>query len=403
MCGLTGEVRFDRAPDAQAVRRASDAIAHRGPDAEGFFTEGPAAFGHRRLSILDIAGGVQPMIENGVVLIFNGQIYRHEALREELRQKGHTFRTRSDTEVVLRAFLEWGEDFASHLDGMFALALWEPWRERLVLARDRVGKKPLYYALFNHGASAGADPVDDGATRAASQVVFASELKALFARGDVPKDLDETAFVQYLAAESVPGSRSILRGVHKLPAAHVAVFDRTGFRVRRYWELPAPSAEARAHSSHAHDSHLPSGELYEAGQKLLSLLDGAVARRLVADVPVGVFLSGGIDSSTLSALAARHKSPLDTFSIGFQEASFDETPYALTVAKHIGSRHQVETLSGQDCVDLLPAAVDSLCEPLADASFLPTLLLSRFTRKHVTVALAGDGGDELFAGYDPFL
>lgn len=379
MCGIAGDVDLARAPDAEGVRRMARALAHRGPDADGFFFEGPAALGHRRLSILDLEGGVQPMVREGVALVFNGQAYEHDAVRAELRAKGHAFTTRSDTEVVLRAYLEWGEDFVLHLQGMFAIAIWDSRARKLVLARDRLGKKPLYYALSGAG----------GAEAFASRCIFGSELKALVAHGAVDGALDPEALVQYLACEYVPAPRSILSGVRKLPAAHVAVLDARGFRQRRYWELPAPSAQA------------PSED--EAAHELLRLLDGAVARRLVADVPVGVFLSGGVDSTAIAALAVRHQKPVRTFSIGFTEESFDETPWALLASQRLGTEHQAERLSGRACVDLLPEAVRSLDEPFADPSFLPTLLLSRFTRQSVKVALAGDGGDELFAGYDPFL
>src|SRR6266404_6314868 len=372
MCGICGEVDLAGAPDAEGVRRAARAIAHRGPDADGFHFEGPAALGHRRLSILDLESGGQPMVRDGVALAFNGEAYDFAELREQLRAKGHPFTTRSDTEVVLRAYLEWGEEFAERVHGMFALALWDARRRKLVLARDRLGKKPLYY--FAKG----------------SRVVFASELKALLAHGGVPRALDPEALVQYLACEYVPAPATILRGVHKLPAAHVAVLDERGFRLRRYWDVPAPEPQRRVSSG-------------EAAGELLRLLDAAVAKRLVADVPVGVFLSGGLDSTSIAALAVRHKKPLQTFSIGFLEESFDESPWAQLAADRLGTEHVSQKFSGQDCLDLIPAAAAQLDEPFADPSFLPTLLLSRFTRRHVKVALAGDGGDELFAGYDPFL
>src|SRR3954469_20420445 len=383
MCGICGDVDLARAPDAEAVRRMTAALAHRGPDAHGFLFEGPAALGHRRLSILDIEGGVQPMTAQGVTLLFNGQAYEHEEVRERLRGRGHSFSTRSDTEVVLRAYLEWGERFVEELHGMFAVALWDAPRRKLVLARDRLGKKPLHYALAQGNAWTGAP--DGTATR----VAFASELKAFAAHGGVPRELDAEALAQYLAVEYVPAPRSIHRHVFKLPAGHVAALDASAFRLRRYWELPAPERF--------------DGTPEEAGRGLVERLDAAVARRLVADVPVGVFLSGGVDSTTVAALASRHKKPLRTFSIGFVEESFDETPFALLASERLGTEHLSERFSGQDCLDLLPEAVASLDEPFADPSFLPTLLLSRFTRKHVKVALAGDGGDELFAGYDPFL
>ena len=369
MCGIAGDVELEGAPDLEAVRRATSAIAHRGPDADGFFCSGPAALGHRRLSILDLATGDQPMTREGVTLVFNGEAYDFAELRRELSAKGHSFTTRSDTEVVLRAYLEWGEGFPERVHGMFALALWDAPRRKLILARDRLGKKPLYY--FARGR----------------RLIFGSELKALVAHGAVPRELDAEALVQYLACEYVPAPQSIFRGVRKLPAAHLAVFDGGGLRLRRYWEVPGPQSRAPA----------------DADRQLLQLLERAVQKRLVADVPVGVFLSGGIDSTSIAALAARHKHPLRTFSIGFVEETFDESPWALLAAKKLGTDHVLEKFSGKDCLDLLPAAAEQLDEPMADPSFLPTLLLSRFTRRHVTVALSGDGGDELFAGYDPFL
>ncbi|MBS2031304.1 MAG: asparagine synthase (glutamine-hydrolyzing) [Deltaproteobacteria bacterium] len=390
MCGIAGEVWLKGAPDAGAVRRMTAALVHRGPDAEGIFTSGEVALGHRRLSILDLEGGAQPLTRDGVTIAFNGEAYEFAELRETLRAKGHAFTSRSDTEVVLRAYLEWGEQFVERVHGMFALAIWDAPKRKLVLARDRLGKKPLSYALASGGAFQ-AGELREGASLEANRIVFGSELKALRAHGGVPLELDRTALVQYLAAEYVPAPRSIHARIHKLPAGCVAVLDAKGFSLRRYWELPAP------------DASLASLSVDEAAGELLRLLDQAVARRLVADVPVGVFLSGGVDSTAITALAVKHKRPLSTFSIGFSEASFDESAFAQLAADRLGTQHHCERLSGKACLDLLPDAVASLDEPFADPSFLPTLLLSRFVRKHVTVALAGDGGDELFAGYDPFL
>src|SRR3954468_22530015 len=246
MCGICGDVDLSDAPDAEGVRRGTRAIAHRGPDAEDFFFEGPAALGHRRLSILDLESGAQPMVRDGVALAFNGEAYDFAPLRDELRAKGHPFTTRSDTEVVLRAYLEWGESFPERVHGMFALAIWDGPRRKLLLARDRLGKKPLYY--FAQG----------------SRVVFGSELKALVAHQGVPREIDPDALVQYLASEYVPAPASILRSVRKLPAAHLAVLDERGLRVRRYWDVPAPS-------------NAPV-DPEEAARELLSLLDRAVAK-----------------------------------------------------------------------------------------------------------------------------
>jgi asparagine synthase (glutamine-hydrolysing) len=391
MCGIAGELRFDRAPDLAAVRRMADALRHRGPDAEGFHEDGPVALGHRRLSILDLSGGGQPMVREGCAIAFNGEAYDHQALRGELAGRGHTFTTRSDTEVVLAAYLQWGERFVERIHGMFAFALWDSRGEKLVLARDRLGKKPLYYALARGAGWQASPPGVDRKEEGITGLVFGSELKAFAAHGAVPQELDPEALVKYLAVEYVPAPRSIQRGVLKLPAAHVAVLDRRGFRLRRYWEVPSPMRPGEAPT------------LAEAEDELLRRLDGAVARRLVADVPVGIFLSGGIDSTAVAALAARHRRPLATFAIGFEEGSFDESGFARLAADRVGSDHHLERLSGRACLDLVPEAVEILDEPFADPSILPTLLLSRFVRRHVTVALAGDGGDELFAGYDTFL
>jgi asparagine synthase (glutamine-hydrolysing) len=387
MCGIAGEVRFDAKPDAEAVHRMADALAHRGPDAEGFATDGLAALGHRRLSILDIAGGVQPMQREGVILVFNGQAYDFIALRAELAALGHPFTTRSDTEVVLRAYLAWGEDCFQRLHGMFALALWDAPRRRLVLGRDRLGKKPLHLAIAHRGHFLEELPAE-GAALSVDRVVFGSELKAFVAHGGIPRSLSRAALVEYLAAEAVPAPRTIYQEVHKLPAAHFAVLDGKGLRVQRYWALPSPmGSTARP----------------DAAEELRGLLDASVAKRLVADVPVGIFLSGGVDSTGLTALAVRHSPRIHSFSIGFEESSFDESGYARLAAEQLGTEHHLETLSGEACLELLPRAVDQLDEPFADPSYLPTHLLSRFVRKTVKVALAGDGGDELFAGYDTFL
>ncbi len=388
MCGIAGEVRFDAPVGTEAVHRMADALAHRGPDAEGFASDGMAALGHRRLSILDLVGGIQPMQREGVTLVFNGQAYDFVALRTELSGRGHAFTTRSDTEVVLRAYLQWGEECFARLQGMFALALWDAPQRKLVLARDRMGKKPLHVALAHRGHWLPELPAEGSATTPVDRLVFGSELKAFVAHGGVPRTLSQAALVEYLAAEAVPAPRTIYTEVQKLPAAHFAVLDAAGLRLRRYWELPSPAT---------------GGQRKEAAAELRALLDDAVAKRLVADVPVGIFLSGGVDSTGLTALAVRHSPRIHSFSVGFLEASFDESAYARLAADALGTEHHLEMLSGEACLELLPTAVDQLDEPFADPSYLPTHLLSRFVRKTVKVALAGDGGDELFAGYDPFL
>lgn len=395
MCGIAGEIRFDASPDEDGVRRMAMALIHRGPDAEGYFNEGPAALGHRRLSILDIAGGAQPMVRDRCAIVFNGQAYEFEEVRKVLQSLGHAFTTRSDTEVVLRAYLEWGEHFAEHLHGMFAIAIWDGRSRKLVLARDRLGKKPLYYALAGPAGWIKNPPHEDGKAVPAVRAIFGSELKAFVAHGGVPRAIDRQSVFQYLAAEYVPAPRSIFDSIWKLPAAHVAVLDERGFRIRRYWELPAPLPSGSGRN--------PAEDGADLDGELIRLLDAAVERRLVADVPVGVFLSGGVDSTAIAALASRHRKPLQTFNIGFNERSFDESPFARLAAARFGAEHHSEVLSSDACLDRIPEAVAQLDEPFADPSFLPTLLLSHFVRKSVTVVLAGDGGDELFAGYDPFL
>jgi asparagine synthase (glutamine-hydrolysing) len=391
MCGIAGELSFGARPDPAVIRRMSDSIAHRGPDGEGLLCEGPVALAHRRLAILDLTeGGAQPMVRDGCAIVFNGEIYRHLQLRKELEALGHPFTSRSDTEVILRAYLQWGERCVERLDGMFAFALWDSRQELLLLARDRAGKKPLYFALRTETGWPG--PQTEGLPSGAVRLLaFGSELKALLARGDLPRDTDSVALVRYLAAECIPGARSAFAVVRKLPPAHVAVVTRQGLRMRRYWELPAPPRNAARTDEAA------------TTDEMISLLEGAVARRLEADVPVGIFLSGGIDSSAILTLAARHRKRIPTFNIAFSEASFDESPFARLLAERLQTDHHEERLSAEACLDLLPVAVENLDEPFADPSFLPTLLVSRFAQRSVKVVLTGDGGDELFAGYDPFL
>jgi asparagine synthase (glutamine-hydrolysing) len=380
MCGITGWLTRSGAPGGSRERlaRMCDAMRHRGPDAEGLWLEGPVALGMRRLAVIDVAGGQQPIAnEDGTIhVVFNGEIYNHAALRDDLVARGHRLATRSDTEVLVHLYEEHGEGFLAHLTGMFAIALWDARRGRLLLARDRLGEKPLYWAEV------------DG------ELVFGSELKCLLAHGGLARALDLPALSAYLACEYVPAPRAILRGVHKLPPAHLLVADAEGVRLSPYWRLdltpraPAPTGEAAA------------GELADH-------LARAVGLQLVADVPLGVFLSGGIDSSTVAAVAARAlrargAGPLQTFSIGFADPSFDESAHARAVAAHIGSAHHERVLEPGMLPALLPTVTALLDEPFADASILPTHMLAAFAREHVTVALGGDGGDELFAGYPTY-
>jgi asparagine synthase (glutamine-hydrolysing) len=371
MCGIAGIAALDpsRTIDGAEVSPMLRRIAHRGPDDEGIHCATGIALGHRRLSIIDVAGGHQPLggRRDSTSLVINGEIYNYRELRFALEQRGHQFRTNSDSEVAAHAYDAYGLDFLEKLDGMFALALWDGAAQRLVLARDRMGEKPLFYTVRN------------------GKLLFASELTAILAHPSVEKDLDPVALSQYLALEYVPAPRSMIRNVAKLPPASALVLERGAIRTMRYWSIdPTPRQ--------------PALDYTDAVDELRELLERSVQSRLVSDVPLGIFLSGGLDSSTVAALAAR-AGALETFSIGFNEASFDETSYARQVAKYIGSNHHERIVAGTEMPDLVPRLGSWLDEPIGDASILPTAILSRFAREHVTVALGGDGGDELFAGY----
>ena len=371
MCGIAGIAALDarRTPDITPMPGMLRCIAHRGPDDEGVFTAPGIALGHRRLSVIDVAGGHQPLFgaRPETAIICNGEIYNYRQLAARLTQRGHTFKTRSDTEVAAHAYDAYGLDFLDKLDGMFALALWDGQRRRLVLARDRMGEKPFFYTIA------------DGL------LIFASELHALRAHPAVDTQIDLPSLSRYLALEYIPAPDTILRGVHKLEPGQYLVLENGVVETGYYWRLKVQKQTARI----TYD---------DAVLRLRGLLDDAVKSRLVADVPLGVFLSGGIDSSTVAALAARHGA-LETFAIGFTEKSFDESNYARTVAQHIGSHHHERILRGEEMPELVPRLPQILDEPIGDASIIPTALLSRFARESVTVALGGDGGDELFAGY----
>ncbi len=373
MCGIAGFT--GEAPDG-TLQRMCQSLAHRGPDAEGFLSVDDVHLGHRRLSILDLEGGAQPMttVDRDLSVVFNGEIYNHAELRIRLEGLGHSFRTdHSDTEVLLHGYRQWGRALCEEMNGMWAFVIYDRVKRRLFAARDRFGKKPLYYAITSSG------------------FLFASELKALLCHPAIPRELDPQALGKMFAYNFIPAPYALVKGTHKLPGGHFLEYRPATrqIEVRRYWELDTTTS-------------VPSSDLEETKTELLQKLESAVQRRLIADVPLGVFLSGGIDSSLVAALAARHTNKLHTFAIGFTEESFDESRYARTVARHIGSEHHEEILDLDKARDLLPALFEHLDEPNGDASLLPTSLLAAFTRRSVTVALGGDGGDELFAGYDPF-
>jgi asparagine synthase (glutamine-hydrolysing) len=379
MCGIAGFVGVGGLDD---IRRMNLAQASRGPDADGVWSDEDKGIylGHRRLSILDIAGGSQPMwtSDGSLGIIFNGEIYNHAELRADLKKLGQTFVSdHSDTEVLLHGYRVWGPSLTERLNGMWSFVLYDRDNHRLFCTRDRFGKKPFYY------------------THRPDLFAFASELSALTAHSAIKPTLSRLALKKYFAYGYIPAPYSIYENIHKLPAGHSLSFDlKTGqIDINQYWEFVIEPFET-----------IPADPEKVWGEELRDLLGKAVKRRLISDVPIGTFLSGGIDSSAVSAFAARElgEGKLNTFSIGFEEASFDESKYANAAATYLKTNHHLEWLSLDKAKDILPAIAGRLDEPMGDSSLLPTYLLCEYARKHVTVALGGDGADELFAGYDPF-
>ena len=377
ICGIAGSGPVDR----EALARMTRVLEHRGPDDEGFhiaeYEDGTGVgLGFRRLSIIDLDTGNQPIgNENGSVqVVQNGEIYNYRELRADLVARGHSFATNADTEVIVHLYEDLGPRCVERLNGMFAFALWDEPERRLLLARDRFGKKPLYYA-------------DVGGT-----LLFGSELKSLLEHPLCPRELDAASLSRYLALEYVPAPHAIFEGVRKLPGGHYLVWRDGRCEVERYWDLSFGPLERNR----------PDEEYVEEFRERFR---AAVRRRLVSDVPLGAFLSGGIDSSSVVAMMvdALPAGNVKTFSIGFAEKSFDESPHARRVAAHFGTDHHEEVFTPEAMAEVLPTVADFLDEPLGDASILPTYLLSRFTREGVTVALGGDGGDELLAGYPTFV
>ncbi len=373
MCGIAGIFHLETAkPVSPArVRAMTDVLAHRGPDGSGVWTDQGVGLGHRRLSIIDIAGSPQPMAtqDGRHVVVFNGEIYNFRELREELRGHGHVFVTVGDTEVILHGWRQWGPDCVTHFHGMFALALYDVQERVLFLARDRLGVKPLYYAEISDGS-----------------LIFASELKGLLVHPLLRRDPSEQAIEDYLALGYVPDDACFVAGAKKLSAGHSLIAKRGqgSPQPRQYWDV-AFEPQRRA-----------GGEAEEA---ILSHLAEAVTSRMIADVPLGAFLSGGVDSSTVVALMAeKSRSAVETCSIGFDAADYDETRYADRIAKRFATNHRIRTVAPGD-FGLIDTLVDAFDEPFADASALPTYRVCELAREKVTVALSGDGADEAFAGY----
>ena len=376
MCGITGWATLDsHTPPFNGAKELLHAMCermvHRGPDSEGLFVTNGAALGMRRLAIIDLVTGEQPVFneDRSVAVVLNGEIYNYRELRDDLAKRGHSFRSASDTEVLPHLYEEYGDRMVDELNGMFAFALWDSRRRRMLIARDRFGEKPLYWGVFD------------------KTLVFASEPKVLLAHPSVHPALNLQALRQYLSFDYVPAPLSIYKGINKLPAAHKLVLEDGRVEVSSYWQL-----------NYQTTSPVPSEE--DAAEQLRTLLADSVRMRLVSDVPLGVLLSGGVDSSAIAALAVRASSEaVKTFSISFAETSFDESAYARGVAKFLGTDHHEERLSANLAANLVSEIGAWMDEPFSDPSLVPTYLLSRFTRKHVTVALGGDGGDEIFAGY----
>jgi asparagine synthase (glutamine-hydrolysing) len=371
MCGIAGIYNFKtREPVTQSLLKAmTDTLVHRGPDDEGFYVSGPLGLGHRRLSIIDLEGGHQPIAneDETVWVVFNGEIYNFSDLHESLVQKGHHFKTRSDTEVIVHLYEEEGEKCFEKLRGMFALAIWDGRKRKLVLARDRVGKKPLFYFY-------------DG-----SRIAFASEMKALLEVPNVCREIDPQAVSDYFSFLYIPAPKSIFKHIRKVLPGHYVVVAENGIREVEYWDI-----------RFAHTIELAENEWCE---KLLDTFREAVRLRLISDVPLGAFLSGGVDSSSVVALMAGCvNGPVTTCSIGFEEKEFNELDYAREVASQFETDHH-ERMVCPDAVGIVDKLVWHYDEPFADSSAVPTYYVSQVAREHVTVALAGDGGDENFAGY----
>ncbi len=359
--------------DQEGLAAMTATLQKRGPDDLGYYRSGPVGLGHRRLSIIDLEMGHQPLSnEDGSIwIVYNGELYNYREMRVNLEKAGHRFATLSDTEVIVHAYEEYGADCLKAMNGMFAFAIWDSNRQRLLLARDRLGIKPLYYAKLPHC------------------LLFGSELKALVAHPQFERRLDVTALNLYLSLEYVPTPHSILKGVNKLPPGHFLLVEGSDTRLERYWDLRLDKSEP-----------VSTRTVAECSAEVRQLLYDAVKMELIADVPVGVLLSGGIDSSAVAAMMARASTrPVPSFSVAFDDPSFDESSHARLVARHLGTEHHEFPLSADTALATLPEIVAGLDEPLGDSSIIPTYCLSRFTKEHVKVALGGDGGDELFGGY----
>jgi asparagine synthase (glutamine-hydrolysing) len=375
MCGICGIVSLKNAQpiDRDILLKMTKAMKHRGPDEQGLYSDGEVGLGSRRLSIIDLVGGRQPIAneDESMWIVYNGEIYNFRELRVYLQKRGHTFRTRTDTEVILHLYEEFGSDCVQHLNGIFAFAIWDIAHREIFVARDRMGIKPLYY------------------TEMADQLVFGSEMKVLLAHPDVTRDIDLISLDEYLSYEYVPSPRTILRHIYRLEPGHTLRYNARGLHIQPYWNVSLARSESR-----------PPVHWRDYASNLYDTLKDSVRQELVSDVPVGVLLSGGIDSSTIAALMADlYPGTVESFSVGFEDASFDESHYARLVADRLGIKHNELMLTSKMVAEMVPTVTDFLDEPFGDSSLVPTYFLSLFARGYVKVVLGGDGGDELFAGY----
>ncbi|MBN2398800.1 MAG: asparagine synthase (glutamine-hydrolyzing) [Candidatus Aminicenantes bacterium] len=373
MCGICGFFQFEKEADDHTLKQMNDQIVHRGPDDDGFFYRPGVGLATRRLSIIDLSTGHQPLCSQSgnSWIAYNGEVYNFIQLRQELADRGYVFRSQSDTEVVVNLYEEFGLEFVKKLRGMFACAIFDQKNNRLVLARDHIGKKPLYYSLKNN-----------------RNLVFGSEIKAILQYPGIDRAIDPEALDFFLTLEYVPAPYSILASIKKLPAGHMLVYENGKARVTEYWDVPL---------------HESNPDFNRAREEFLALLEESVRLRMISDVPLGAFLSGGIDSSAIVAMMAKISSvPIKTFSIGFEEKSYSELPYSRRVAKKFKTDHCEKTLNA-DIQALVLQLASCLDEPLGDFSNFPTYLVARSAREKVTVALSGDGGDEIFGGYEHYL
>ncbi len=379
MCGICGIALSSRSGaevQRSTIERMRDVMVHRGPDGAGTFVSGRIGLGHRRLSIVDPKAGQQPMAsdDNAIQIVYNGEVYNHPDIQRRLEAEGHRYHTHCDTESVLKLYDQFGVQTPVHLRGMFAFAIWDRARETLFLARDRFGVKPLYYAVTPDGS-----------------LYFGSEIKAILASGAIAAAFDEASLPEFLSSHSTFGIGTMYTGIRRLEAGHTLTWRDGTITIARYWDL-----------SFAHEGEDQRDEAQIVAE-FDALFREAVRMRLMADVPLGAFLSGGIDSSLIVALMqAQSARPVRTFTIGFRESAFDEAPHAEAVARHLGTEHTTMFVTAQDALDVIPRLPSIYSEPFADSSQIPTVLVSQLAREHVTVALSGDGGDELFGGYSRY-